>query len=1255
MHRFQNKPQKSIITPVWLVLFALLFVCLFVFNTQVHAIEEPTPDSATPTFPPYQLEHISTAQGLSQSSIHTILQDRHGFMWFGTLNGLLRYDGYDFVTYEHDPEDPTSLSDNMIEALYEDHMGLLWVGTSGGGLNQFERETGTFKRYEHFPEDLNSISSNNIRVIFEDSQGFLWIGTNGGGLNQFDRATDRFTRYQNDPTASDSLSNNTVTSIQEDETGQLWIGTSGGGLDRLDPQNGAFTHFRADVGDGASLPNDYVTAVYPDKLGTLWIGTQSGELAALDLDHQKFSAYQNEPDEPNNQRDDSIRAIHEDRLGNLWIGSLGDGMNYFDRETAEFHALAEQIGTNSELDNQNIRAIYADQSGIIWIGTAGGGLFKLVPTTKPFRSYQHDANDPYSLSSNIVQAIYQGRDETIWVGTKGGGLNKLDVTSQQFIRYQNNPADENSLSSNDVLAIVEELTGVFWVGTSGGLNRFNRHEGTFTRFQNDPADPNSLSSNVVLVVFEDQKRNLWVGTSAGLDKFNRFTGQFIHYLHDPDDPASLSQGQVQAIFEDSQGKLWIGTDNGLDFFDRANGQFIHYQNATNDPNSLSNNSILSIYEDSSGVLWVGSNGGGLNKFEPENETFTHFREKDGLANDTVYGILEDAQNNLWLSTNQGLVRFDPTRETFHNYDVGDGLQSNEFSANAYFLSSSGEMFFGGVNGLNSFHPQTIHDNPFAPELTLTALTQGGEALPDVQNPEMLEALVLSWPDNFFEFEVAALNFQQSHKNQYAYMLEGYDEDWQTAGAERYGRYRDIPPGKYTLRVKGSNNDGIWSEQELILPVSIEPPLWQNWWFRGLALLIVLGGVFGGYWVRVKRMESSNTELAALVTERTKVLAQRTEELEQRRQIAEGLREILIILNSDEQLEKSLDHIVTQAAVSSEAAEAIILRYEEANDFTVMAHTPGCNGEIPSLIVERMARAGQEKQPLIVSNLPLLLQALPAPLPRLADRFRALLGVPLRIDGELYGSLLLLYAEKRPFTNEEIDLGLTFADQATLAIANAQLRGRAEETAVATERNRLARDLHDAVTQTLFSASLVAEVLPATWQKSQTEGQNLLQELRSLNRGALAEMRSLLLELRPAALEEAPLDTLMRQLGEASAGRSGVAIETIIQGSCRLPANVHLTFYRIAQEALNNIVKHAEATAVQITLICSTTAQANGHRQHAVLQIHDNGHGFIVPNVPADRLGLMIMKERAQSVGATLTINSTLHAGTDICLQWKDAV
>lgn len=243
MHRFQNKPQKSIITPVWLVLFALLFVCLFVFNTQVHAIEEPTPDSATRTFPPYQLEHISTAQGLSQSSIHTILQDRHGFMWFGTLNGLLRYDGYDFVTYEHDPEDPTSLSDNMIEALYEDHMGLLWVGTSGGGLNQFERETGTFKRYEHFPEDLNSISSNNIRVIFEDSQGFLWIGTNGGGLNQFDRATDRFTRYQNDPTASDSLSNNTVTSIQEDETGQLWIGTSGGGLDRLDPQNGALRIF----------------------------------------------------------------------------------------------------------------------------------------------------------------------------------------------------------------------------------------------------------------------------------------------------------------------------------------------------------------------------------------------------------------------------------------------------------------------------------------------------------------------------------------------------------------------------------------------------------------------------------------------------------------------------------------------------------------------------------------------------------------------------------------------------------------------------------------------------------------------------------------------------------------------------------------------------------------------------------------------------------------------------------------------------
>ncbi len=1246
---FQKKQRKPITSSIWLWLFFLLFA----FNAQVYATEEPTPDSATSTFPLYQLEHISAAQGLSQSSIHAILQDSRGFMWFGTLDGLLRYDGYEFVTYEHDPEDPSSLSDNMIEALYEDQMGLLWVGTSGGGLNQFERETGTFKRYEHFPEEPTSISSNNIRVVFEDSQGFLWIGTNGGGLNQFDRAADRFTRYQNDPTESDSLSNNTITSIQEDATGDLWIGTGGGGLDRLDPQSGAFTHFRAVTGDDASLPDDYVTAVYPDKLGALWIGTQSGDLAALDLVSQKFTAYQNDPDEPNNQRDDSIRAIYEDRLGNLWIGSLGDGMKYFDRETAVLHPLADKIGTDSELDSQNIRAIYADLSGIIWVGTSGGGLYKLVPVTKPFRSYQHDANDPYSLSSNIVQAIYQDRDETIWVGTKGGGLNKLDAGSQQFVRYQNDPADENSLSSNDVLSILEELTGVFWVGTSGGLNRFNRREDTFTRFQNDPADPNSLSSNVVLVVFEDKKRNIWVGTSAGLDKFNRFTGQFVHYLHDPDDQSSLSQGQVQALFEDSQGKLWIGTDNGLDYFDRANNQFIHYQNAANDPNSLSNNSISSIYEDSSGVLWVGSNGGGLNKFDPDSDTFKHYREKDGLANDTVYGILEDTQNNLWLSTNQGLVQFDPIHETFQSYDVGDGLQSNEFNANAYLLSRSGEMFFGGVNGLNSFHPQTIRNNPFAPELALTALTQGGEPLPDGQNPEILDALVLSWPDNFFEFEVAALNFQQPQKNQYAFMLEGYDEEWQMVGTERNGRYRDIPPGKYTLRVRGSNNDGIWSERELTLPVSIEPPLWQNWWFRGLALLIVVGGVFAGYWVRVKRVESSNAELAALVTERTKVLAQRTEELEQRRQIAEGLREILIILNSDEQLEKSLDHIVTQAAVSSEAAEAIILRYEEAYDFTVMAHTPGCNGEIPPLIVERMARAGQEKQPLIVSNLPLLLKASSTPAPRLADRFRALLGVPLRIEGELYGSLLLLYAEKRPFTNEEIDLGLTFADQATLAIANAQLRGRAEETAVATERNRLARDLHDAVTQTLFSASLVAEVLPATWAKSQTEGQNLLQELRSLNRGALAEMRSLLLELRPAALEEAPLDTLMRQLAEASAGRSGVAVETSIQGSCRLPANVHITFYRIAQEALNNIVKHAEATAVQITLICSADAEANGHRQHAVLQIHDNGHGFIVADVPADRLGLMIMKERAQSVGATLTINSTLHEGTDICLQWKD--
>ncbi|UCE05776.1 MAG: SpoIIE family protein phosphatase [bacterium] len=845
-----------------------------------------------------EFECISLEQGLSQTTVWAIMQDSKGFMWFGTADGLNKYDGYSFTIYNHDPLDSTSISENRIIAIYEDKSGTLWIGTDGGGLNRlvlseaegFDRETEKFTHYQNDPSNPNSLSDNHILSIHEDKAGALWIGTEYGGFNRFDRETERFEPYKHDPLNPNSLSSNHIVRICEDKTGVLWIGTNNG-LNKFDKEHEVFTHYQNDPTVENSLSHNQINAIYEDKSGTVWIGTDNGlnkvvqsELEGYDKTGVKFVHYNHNPMNPNSLSDSTIWSIYEDKSGTLWIGTAKGGLNKLvlsevegsDKEIETFvHYKNEPYDPNS-LSNNGVRCIFEDCCGVLWIGTNGGGLNKFNRFKEKFVHYKNDPNNLNSLSNNRVYAFCQDKAGLLWIGTtRGGGLNKFDREKGTFFHYKSDPSNPYSLSHDNVISIYEDRFEVIWIGTfGGGLNKFDRETKKFEHFKHDPVDTNSLSDNVVRIIFEDQSGTLWIGTDyGGLNKFDREKKTFRRYNHDPQNDNSLSNNSVRAIYEDHSGALWIGTyGGGLNRFDRSSERFMHYKHDPANPKSLSHNNVLSIYEDPTdggSTLWIGTYGGGLNKLvlskvegsDRIKVEFTYFTKNVGLPNNIVYGILSDDQGNLWLSTNKGLSKFNPQTETFINYDVNDGLQSNEFNTGAYYKSSSGEMFFGGINGFNAFYPDRI-DNPYIPPVVITKFKKFSKIVrSDISDTEEIE---LSYRDNYLSFEFVALDYTNPQQNQYRYRMEGFDEDWIDAGTRRFATYTNLDPGEYVFKVKGSNSDGKWNEQGVSIKIIIKPPFWKTWWFIILSAMFLT--VIGYTWIRQRVHEK--IEKARILNELT---------------------------------------------------------------------------------------------------------------------------------------------------------------------------------------------------------------------------------------------------------------------------------------------------------------------------------------------------------------------------------------------------
>jgi len=839
---------------------------------------------------------LSTRHGLSQSNVLCILQDSKGYMWFGTQNGLNVFNGYELKVFTNIEGNDNSLSNNVVHALYEDTDGNLWIGTEGGGLNQFHRETETF--VHHLPENTPRIVSHPIiRTIYEDQNNVLWIGSYGGGIDTFDRKSGRVTHYVHSESNKQSLSCNHINVIYGDSRGNIWIGTERYGLNRYDRKNNAFIRYpyyqtidQQSVSPSKYLPGDTVNTIYEDRRGNIWVGTWGGGLNLLNPKTGEFTSWLSKKNGFNISDDNIVRGISEDKDGNIWVGFWNNGLIKLDYQSGSIEKFRHHPKRPESLGSDIIWTLYKDRSGILWIGTWGDGLNKYVWEDNCFFHVKQESSEGRSLNNNNVNCLFEDSQGTFWIGTLGGGLNRFDRTTGKYTYYKNEPQNPKSIPNNIVRAIYETKKGDLWIGTDGGLSCLDRNTDTFFTFKNIQDDPNSLKDNRVYSLYEDSHEILWIGYwHMGVSLFDPIYKNFYHYNQQKH---GLSDNNVWVIYEDSYKDVWCGTTNGLNKVVRERNRFKQYIHDVK-PESISNNGISHIFEDSKRRLWIGTLGGGLNLYIRENDRFMSFKKSDGLPDNNIKGIQEDHLNNIWISTDFGISRFNPTTRNFQNFSTNDGLQDNEFSIGAVAISHSGEIYFGGINGFNYFNPDNIKVNQYRPPVVLTSLKRRGENIFDRHFFNDLGPVFFSWKDNFFEFEYAALNYIQTEENKYAYRLNGLETDWNVMNNKRFGRYTNIPDGKYMLQIKASNNDGLWNDKGYQLEINIIPPFWRLVWFKILMLFVLLLIFYVIYIIKTISIKKRNQLLELLVKKRSKSLAEKNQELEdeiiERKKMEESLR------------------------------------------------------------------------------------------------------------------------------------------------------------------------------------------------------------------------------------------------------------------------------------------------------------------------------------------------------------------------------
>jgi len=814
-----------------------------------------------------RFEHINN--GLSQSTVTCILQDKKGFMWFGTKDGLNRYDGVEFTVFKNNTEG--SLSHSYITCIFEDSEDVLWVGTLEGGLNRYDHNTETFTSFQHDDKDPGSISHNYITCIYEDRDKQLWVGTENG-LNYFLSKEEHFISYQYERDNPKSLSDNNIGVIFEDSKFNLWIGTKGGGLAHFDRPNQRFTHYKHNKSNSKTISDNVVRTCYKDSEGMIWLGTSNGLNRFVETPNGiEFVRYQhNKPAQSNSLQNNTITSISEDLYGRLWIGTQINGLYLYDKKEGVFSNFFPNTLDQYSISSNSLWSIYRDNIGTMWLGARNRGLDKWDQQRQKFTRHNITSAGNYTLSNRDVTCFVEDELGNLWIGTDGGGLSYFDRKTNSYTNYIHDPLNSQSLGSNSVLSLLIDRNHKLWVGTwGGGLNVFDKKTKTFKHYIHNPASTGSISGNNIFSICEDRQGRLWIGIFyGGVNLYDPESDAFLRYNYNPNRPSSLCNNKVTKIFEDSKGNVWVGTDGGgldvLNWGGRDKVWFTHYKYTGNYQGELSSNIINSITEDHHQNLWIGT-GQGLNKFNRQNRTFSVYKKKDGLPDNMINGILEDEDGLLWLSTNQGVSKFDPLSGKFRNYTTADGLQAEEFIRGSYFKTTLGEFFFGGVNGFNSFFPKSIVDDYHTTSpLYLTEFKIRNEIIKPGQTNKLLSAhisetekIVLPYNNHDFSFSFASLNYSLTTKSQYAYKLEGYDKEWQFVGTRRNANYSKVPPGNYVFLVRSNSRGSFQNKVEAALHIVVMPPWWRTWWAYLLYSIGLLGLLIWYRHILVKRIRLEN--------------------------------------------------------------------------------------------------------------------------------------------------------------------------------------------------------------------------------------------------------------------------------------------------------------------------------------------------------------------------------------------------------------
>jgi ligand-binding sensor domain-containing protein/signal transduction histidine kinase len=809
--------------------------------------------------------HYSTEQGLSESRVDHMLQDAQGFLWFGTYNGLNRFDGYHFQVYKPEADNPNSLGGVMIYALFQDRSGVLWIAVDQG-LDRFDPISQRFTHFYSNASDPGS-PSGHVEHITQDVDGMLWLATRGG-LDRLDPASLRFTHYRNDPKDPNSLASNDTRYVLEDRGGTLWVATAAG-PDAFDRHTGkVIRHY-------PSSWQPPLDRIYEDRSGTLWLcATRRGGLISLDRKTGAFTTYvffDGWPEAPGTR---GCSAILEDRRGMLWLGTKPDGVVKFDRQRREFTRYRDEPGNPTSLNSNEALSMVEDREGGIWVGTATGGVDRFPSEPAPFTIYRSAPGRPNGLDQDSVISVFKDSQGMLWIATRE--LIRLDRKTGRYTSYRHDPANPGSISGGTVSGIVEDRAGFLWFGTwGGGLNRFDRRTGKFRVYRHDPAKSASLSNDYVMCLLLDREGNVWAGTEDGVNRLDARTGRFTVFRF----PGPRDSRMYPTLTQDVDGSIWMGTsEQGLQHLNVQSGEIVVYAHNPKVRGSLSNNRVNDLYVDDSGTLWVATQDG-LDRFDRNSGGFTVINERDGLASNPAVGLQEDLTGHLWVATTSGLSKLDLQSGTIKNYYASDGLAGNEFeNTHAHFKSADGEMLFTGWNGVTAFYPDRIVEGPYVPPVILTDFrifnkpVLPGEKSVLRKSISYTNALTLSPQQNIFSIEFSSLSYSNPQRNRYRYMLEPLETTWNEVGSnQRLVTYTTLPHGHYTFRVQGSSSSGVWNVRGVSVEITVLPPWYQTLWFSVLSGAVLLALLWAVYEFRVRQVRQEVTiGLEATMSERTRI-------------------------------------------------------------------------------------------------------------------------------------------------------------------------------------------------------------------------------------------------------------------------------------------------------------------------------------------------------------------------------------------------